>query len=152
MEDRELSFRRLDPASDKEIIKELFSSVFCAAPWYDDWSDPIQLDSYIKDLTGQDRSLSYGLFEADEMIGLALGNIRHWYSGTEYMIDEFCIRTDRQGRGLGSYFMKKIENDLRTMDLHCIYLQTERDFPAFDFYKKNGFSEVEETVALYKTF
>ncbi|MBR5071379.1 MAG: GNAT family N-acetyltransferase, partial [Oscillospiraceae bacterium] len=114
MEDRELSFRRLDPASDKEIIKELFSSVFCAAPWYDDWSDPIQLDSYIKDLTGQDRSLSYGLFEADEMIGLALGNIRHWYSGTEYMIDEFCIRTDRQGRGLGSYFMKKIENDLRT--------------------------------------
>ena len=151
MDHSRYSFRRLEPA-ETGIIKELFSSVFCGDPWYDDWSDPVQLDLYIKDLTGQNYSLSYGLFEGDELICLSLGHVKHWSSGTEYFIDEYCVRTDRQGRGLGSHFMSEIEEDLRKMDLHCIYLQTERDFPAYDFYVKNGFSVVEETVALYKTF
>ena len=151
MEYKNVSFRRLDPAETKKV-KELFKSVFCAEPWCDDWSDEEQLDAYIKDLTGQSYSLAYGLFEGEELIGLSMGHVKHWYSGTEYLIDEFCIRRDRQGRGLGSHFMSKIEEALLEMDLHCIYLQTERDFPAYDFYIKNGFTEVEETVALYKTF
>ena len=151
MDESRYLFRRLGP-SETDLMKELFSSVFCGDPWYDDWSDPVQLDLYIKDLTGQSYSLAYGLFEGEELIGLSMGHVKHWYSGTEYLIDEFCIKRDRQGRGLGSYFMSKIEEALLKMDLHCIYLQTERDFPAYDFYIKNGFTEVEETVALYKTF
>ena len=151
MDESRYLFRRLGP-NETDLMKELFSSVFCGDPWYDDWSDPVQLDLYIKDLTGQSYSLAYGLFEGEELIGLSMGHVKHWYSGTEYLIDEFCIRRDRQGRGLGSHFMSKIEEALLEMDLHCIYLQTERDFPAYDFYIKNGFTEVEETVALYKTF
>ncbi len=36
-----------------------------------------------------------------------MGNIRHWYAGTEYYINEFCIKTDEQGSGLGTYFLDK---------------------------------------------
>ena len=151
METKELTFRRLSP-DDIEAVKELFSSVFCGEPWYDDWSDEEQLDLYIKDLMCQSYSVTYGLFDGQELIGLSLGYIKHWYSGTEYIIDEFCIRTGRQGEGLGTYFMSQIENDLKKMDLHVIYLQTNREVPAFDFYKKIGFIEVEDIVALYKEF
>ena len=40
------------------------------------------------------------------MIGLSMGHIRHWYEGTEYMIDELCVRADRQGRGVGTAFLR----------------------------------------------
>ena len=58
----------------KEEIKKLFVSVFTIEPWNDDWSDESQLDSYIEDLIGQGYSLTYGLYDGDEL----------------------CIRTDRR--------------------------------------------------------
>lgn len=43
------------------------------------------------------------------MIGLAMGCIRHWYEGAEYHIDELCISTDMQGKGIGTEFIRQIE-------------------------------------------
>ena len=76
----------------KEAIKKLFVSVFTIEPWNDDWSDEKQLDCYIDDLIGQGYSLTYGLYDGDELIGMSLGYIKHWYTGTEYYIDELCLR------------------------------------------------------------
>ena len=66
---------------DKELIKEVFTGVFTKEPWNDDWSDEKQLDMYINDLVGQGYSLTYGLFDGDEMIGLSMGYIKHWFRG-----------------------------------------------------------------------
>ena len=86
------TLKRLGP-DDREEIKAVFVSVFTKEPWCDDWSDKEQLDLYIQDLIGQSYSLTYGLFDdADELIGISLGYIKHWYSGTEYIINELCIK------------------------------------------------------------
>lgn len=69
-----------------EEIKTLFAEIFTNEPWNDDWSDENQLHNYILDLTGNRNSLAIGLFEDDEFIGMALGSIKHWYTGTEYYI------------------------------------------------------------------
>ena len=76
-------------------IKTLFAEIFTNEPWNDDWSDENQLHNYILDLTGNRNSLAIGLFEDDEFIGMALGSIKHWYTGTEYYIDEFCIKSQK---------------------------------------------------------
>lgn len=135
---------------DKEIIKELFTSVFTNEPWYDDWSDKVQLDLYINDLTGQSYSLTYGLFDGDEMIGLSMGYIKHWYRGTEYIINELCIRTNRQGSGAGTYFLSEIEKAIKEIGLKQIFLLTDSNVPAYEFYKKNGFTELTTNVAFAK--
>ena len=75
-------------------VKTFFKSVFTIEPWNDDWSDENQLTEYITDLVGNKTSLTFGLFEDGKMLGLAMGRIKHWYSGTEYNIDEFCISTE----------------------------------------------------------
>lgn len=143
---------RLKPIglSEKESVKALFTSVFTAEPWNDDWSDETQLDLYLCDLMGQNNSLTYGLFNDDELIGLSMGHIRHWYSGTEYFIDEFCIRTDRQGQGAGTLFLAEIEKAIKALGLTHIFLQTENDVPAFDFYRKNGFYQLPHHVGFAK--
>ncbi|MBR2741108.1 MAG: GNAT family N-acetyltransferase [Oscillospiraceae bacterium] len=134
----------------KEQVKEKFLQVFTDAPWFDDWSDPEQLDMYLNDLMGQSYSVAFGLYEGNDLIGASLGYIKHWYSGTEYIIDELFIVKEKQGKGIGTYFMEEIGDAIREMGVYHIFLLTERGVPAYDFYKKNGFSEIPETTAFWK--
>lgn len=135
---------------DKEAIKELFTGVFTGEPWNDDWSDSKQLDLYIEDLCGQGYSLTYGLYDEGELIGLSMGYIKHWYTGTEYIINELCIKTDRQGGGAGTFFLTQTEKAIKEMGLKQIFLLTDRDVPAYNFYKKNGYVEVSSLVPFAK--
>ncbi len=142
-------FRKLEPDS-LEMVKELFAGVFTAEPWNDDWSDQNQLHLYMVDLMGQPGSLTFGLFEGESLVGVSMGRIRHWYTGTEYYIDEFCIRTDRQGKGLGGLLLQRIEEAMGEMGLHHIFLQTSADAPAYRFYLQHGFSELKGHVSFAK--
>ena len=144
------TLKRLGP-EDREEIKKVFVSVFTKEPWCDDWSDREQLDLYIRDLTCQGYSLAYGLYDdTGELIGISLGYIKHWYSGTEYIINELCIKTDRQGAGAGTFFIREIEKAIRAIGLKQIFLLTDSNVPAYAFYRKNGFVELKTNVAFSK--
>lgn len=136
--------------NDKEAIKALFTGVFTGEPWNDDWSDSKQLDCYIDDLCGQGYSLTFGLYDGGELIGISMGDIKHWFRGTEYLINELCIKTDRQGTGAGTFFLTEIEKAVKEMGIKQIFLLTGRDVPAYNFYKKNGYVEENNTVPLSK--
>ena len=107
---------------------------------------------YDCDLVGQGYSLTYGLYdEAGELIGISLGYIKHWYSGTEYIINELCIKTEKQGSGAGTFFIREIEKAIKELGLKQIFLLTDSNVPAYEFYKKNGFVQCETNVAFAKT-
>ncbi len=135
---------------DMKCVTSLFKSVFTAEPWNDDWSDDEQLSLYLGELTGQTNSLSFGLLEENELIGLSIGEVKHWYSGTEYKIEEFCIKSDKQGKGAGSFFLGEIEKELKARGVKTIYLQTGNDVRAYEFYKKMGFEEEKNNVFFAK--
>lgn len=46
--------------------------------------------------------------------------------------------------------MKMIEAEVKKRDLAGIFLQTDNDKPAFSFYHKNGFFDLDTHVSLYK--
>ena len=144
MELRKLTIR------DRKIITELFCNVFTNEPWNDDWSDTEQLNAYISDLTGQPYSLTLGYFDGDRVVGLAMGYIKHWYTGTEYIINEFCVDRKLQGKGIGSSFMKAIEAYLSENGICQIFLLTEKSVPAYSFYQHNGFTELAGNAAFAK--
>ena len=144
-----MEIKELD-ISNIEDIKTLFFDIFTNEPWYDDWSDPKQLNAYITDLIGNRNSLSLGLYREDELIGLSLGSIIHWCTGTEYYIFEFCVKRDKQGQGTGTEFLRQVELLAKAKGATHIFLQTERTVPAYRFYMKNGFEELKEHVSLFK--
>ena len=144
-----LKLKRLN-IEDKDAITNVFTGVFTKEPWNDDWSDKNQLDMYITDLIGQGYSLTYGLYDDGELIGISLGYIKHWYSGTEYIINEFCVKTERQGTGAGTFFIAEIEKAIKELGLKQIFLLTDSNVPAYLFYKKNGFEECTTNVAFSK--
>lgn len=133
-----------------EEIKDLFRDIFMNEPWNDDWSNDEQLTNYILDLSANRNSLPLGLYENNTLIGLSLGNIIHWCTGTEYYISEFCIKRDLQGKGYGNFFMSEIEKYAKDTGVHHIFLQTERTVPAYRFYTEKGFSDLTDHVSLVK--
>lgn len=141
---KELTIEKID------IIKSFFKDVFMREPWNDDWSDDAQLHQYITDIIGNRNSLAFGLFEGEQLLGLALGNIKHWYTGTEFFVEEFCVKTEMQGQGLGTEFLRLLEVELRAREIKTIFLMTGKEMLAFEFYRKNGFEEIINHVSLKK--
>lgn len=141
----------LNPAK-FDNIKALFREIFMNEPWNDDWSDDNQLTEYILDLTANRNSLAIGLYDHNELIGFSLGCIMHWCAGTEYYIYEFAIKRENQRKGLGTFFLQKIEEYVKGIGVNHIYLQTDNDMPAYNFYKKNGFTLLDKHMSLVKMF
>lgn len=133
-----------------EEIELLYADIFMNEPWNDDWSDKEQLHQYMIDLIGNNNSLTLGLFDNNRLIGLSMGSIMHWCSGTEYYIIEFCIKAEHQGKGMGTAFMREIEEYVKNKQITHIFLQTERTVPAYEFYQKNGFEELKDHASLLK--
>lgn len=144
-----MELRKLNIA-DKDEIKLFFCNVFTKEPWNDDWSNEEQLDNYIVDLIGNPNSLTLAYYDNNELVAITMGHIKHWYSATEYFIDEFCVKTELQGHGIGGKFVDAIEKYLKRHDITAIFLLTDRDVPAYEFYKKHGFKEHENNVAFGK--
>lgn len=149
MNETSFVLKQLDGGAAAEI-KELFVSVFTQEPWNDDWSDKAQLQAYLRDLCGQENSLTFGLYDGDDLAGVSMGRVKHWYTGTEYCIDELCIRTSLQGKGVGTLFVSEISKTCKQLGMKHIFLLTEDNVPAFGFYKKLGFHELEHSTSLAK--
>lgn len=137
-------------SDDINELKVLFLSVFSSEPWFDNWKDN-QLDLYIQDLTANSNSLSLVLIDENaELIGGALGYVFNWWEGREYYIKEFFISRDHQSKGVGSLFLDQIDAFLKEQDIKHVTLNTEKTFPAYYFYKKNGFTELSDSVFMAK--
>ena len=132
-------------------VRELFLGVFSQEPWNDRWESEAYVDLYLNELMGYPNSLSFGYYHDRQLIGLSLGSIYHWWQGKEYFIKEFCIAKSFQGQGMGKRFFAMIEEALLSQDIHAIWLSTERDVPAYEFYHALGFKEQANSVLLAKS-
>ena len=126
-------FIQLDESRLSEAA-QLYKDAFAGEPWNDDWSDQKQLTEYIKEVSGHYNALNYGLLIDGKLVAISLGQIRHWWEGANYNIDEFCVSKDLRGRGIGSKFMAMIEADIKERGVAGIFLQTDIDKPSFRFY------------------
>lgn len=135
----------------KMELKELFLDVFSGDPWFDKWDDDRKLDLYLKDLTDNSNSLSLVLIDDEgQLIGGALGYVFNWWEGREYFIKEFFISRKHQNQGIGSLFLDQMNDTLNEQRIRHITLATEKTFPAYYFYQKNGFYELSDSVFMAK--
>ncbi len=73
-----------------------------------------------------------------------------WINGLEYYIDQFCVSSELQGKGVGSYFLQLIEREIKAEQMDAIMLNTEKGYPSESFYLKNGFQLVDGLITLVK--
>ncbi len=143
-------FIRLDETALPEMA-ELYRACFSGDPWNDNWSDTEQLTAYIRDLSCCFNSLNYGLVIDGRLAALSIGSVRHWWEGTNYVLEEYCVSPEIRRSGVGSRFLAMIEADVKARGIAGIFLQTDSDKPSYSFYQKNGFTELTTHVSFFKS-
>jgi len=142
-----LEFKLLE---ENDLIKctETFIKVFNDEPWNDEWTFT-NAQKYLLDFYNTPGFLGILAIENKEVIGFIFGVHRTWWSGNEFYIHEMCVESQRQNRGIGKslldYLIKSLGNKISN-----ITLLTDRGIPAEEFYKKNGFEEIERLIFLSK--
>ena len=129
---------------------DLFIDVFTKAPWHDTYSSRKQVVSFFQNYMTNNYFVGYVLKEESSIIALSIGMKKPWINGMEYYIDQFCVSPRFQGKGVGSAFLRETERLLAAEGVRGAVLHTERSFPAYHFYRKNGFRKAEGLAVMYR--
>ena len=97
------------------------------------------------EIMGNDNSLSFGMEENGALVAIALGRVKHWHAGTEYLVEELGVLPAWQGRGVGSALLAGMRRVLKTKGVGTVVLLTDRTLPAYKFYIGKGFFRAEGT-------
>lgn len=133
-----------------EECVDLFIDVFTKEPWNEIYNSREQVIDFFYNFIHNNYFIGFIMKDNDEIIALSLGMQKPWLGGMEYYIDQFCVKHDFQGQGIGSRFLTMIENNIRLQGMNAIILNTEKGFPSETFYLKNGFKNLDELVILVK--
>ena len=133
-----------------EACVDLFIDVFTKAPWNDTFDSREQVTDFFRNHMANNYFVGYVLKGQDGIVALSIGMKKPWIHGMEYYIDQFCVKPDLQGRGIGSCFLKLIEGEIRKEQMNAMILNTEKGLPSESFYLKNGFKSVDGLVTFIK--
>lgn len=134
-----------------EECVDLFVDAFTKAPWNDTYNSREQVADFFQNHMANNYFVGYVLKDQAGIIALCAGMKKPWINGMEYYIDQFCVKPELQGKGIGSHFLKLIEREIHAQNMNAIILSTERGFPSENFYLKNGFQLVSGLIALAKS-
>lgn len=146
---RRMNITKLSQEHVEECV-DLFMDVFTKAPWNDTYSSREQVVNFFQNYLANNYFAGYILKEQTNIIALSIGMKKPWINGMEYYIDQFCVKSELQRKGIGSHFLKLIEREIQAEKMNAMILNTERGFPAEDFYLKNGFQLVSGLITFVK--
>jgi GNAT superfamily N-acetyltransferase len=137
----------------KHMIKDcvdLFIETFTKEPWNDVYESREQVERFFYNHFDNNYFVGYVALLGDKMVALSIGMKKPWIKGFEYYIDEFCVSYEAQGRGIGSWFIKAIEENIKEQGMCAMILNTEKGYPSQKFYEKNGFEILGGLIVLAK--
>ncbi len=137
----------------KEMLEEcvdLYIETFTKEPWNDIYESREQVVKFFNNHYYNNYFIGYVALLDDKMVALSIGMKKPWIKGFEYYIDEFCVSYEMQGRGIGSWFIKAIEEDIQKQGINGMMLNTEKDYPSRKFFEKNGFITLGDLIVLGK--
>jgi GNAT superfamily N-acetyltransferase len=129
---------------------DMFYNIFTQPPFGFSWLSREKLDRYFVDMENTPQFLGYLYMEKDRMVGACYGQIDDYFMTKAYRINEFFIDESHQEQGLGSDFLRDIENLLQQRGIETIYLFAQKYTKAYAFYRHNNFLANEETTHMVK--
>lgn len=129
---------------------DLFIDTFTKEPWNDVYESREQVVSLFNNHFNNNYFVGYVAMLDDKVAALSMGMKKPWIEGIEYYIDQFCVSYETQGKGIGSWFIKEIEENIKKQGMNGMILNTEKNYPSHKFYEKNGFKVIDDLIVLGK--
>jgi aminoglycoside 6'-N-acetyltransferase I len=136
-------------SNDLRKCTNLLINVFNHEPWNNNWSIE-GATQYLVDYIQTPGFRAFVAEEETEIRGFIFGFRKRWWKGDEFFVNEMCVQIDNQRSGIGTRLINYLEGELLSEGIKNITLLTNREIPAEEFYKKNGFSEINRIIFLYK--
>lgn len=140
--------RKYEPC-DLTACAAVFCSAFSAAPWNESWTASLA-ETRISELTGTPFSRGFVYEQEGKILAFSAGKVCTYLHGREYVIDEFCVSAETQGKGIGSEMMQQIAAEMQAEGCVSIVLQTTRGYPSERFYLKNGFQRSPDMITMFR--
>jgi ribosomal protein S18 acetylase RimI-like enzyme len=140
----QITLRQLTPADQADCAR-LLRQVFNQPPWNDNWTAE-RAAAYVRDFFSAPRFRGFAALDGTQLIGICLGHVKLWWQADEYCIDEFCVHTARQRRGVGGQLLGYARRQLAAEGVACCTLLTASGAPAEAFYRGQGFRRVDEMI------
>lgn len=144
-----LVFKKLKKKMIDECV-DLYIDTFSREPWNDVYESRKKVADFFHNHYKNNYFVGYVAKQDKKIVALSLGMKKPWKEGMEYYIDEFCVGYGAQGKGIGSWFIKRIEKDIEKHGMNAMMLNTEKGYPAQRFYEKNGFKVLKDMILLAK--
>jgi GNAT superfamily N-acetyltransferase len=84
----------------------------------------------------------------DGVVAFAIGYREPTDVGEVFNLSIFCVRPDAQRTGIGTRFLRNLEDHLRKSGVKTVYLGTRKGTPAEAFYKKHGYGASAEDIEM----
>lgn len=134
---------------DLRTCAEIYADVFNSEPWNDNWSIETAYNR-LRDIYVSPKFIGVMYTNNGVIKGAAFGNCEQWYEGMHLNVKEMFVSSELQGQGIGTLLLNEIESEAKKTDVRTIILFTEKNCKTDDFYKKNGFSELDFMSMLEK--
>ena len=80
-----------------EECTDLYIDAFTKSPWHDAYDSRAQVVSFFQNHMANNYFLGYVLKGQTGIAALCIGMKKPWIQGTEYYIDQFCVKPALQG-------------------------------------------------------
>lgn len=135
--------------TDLEACAKIMMSVYNNEHWQCNWTVETAL-TYLTDYFECKKFVGYVLRNEGEIIGGIFCHEKVWWNNDEVFIDEMFIHPDFQRSGYGKLLLEAVGEYIAEHKLAGFTLTTNRYTPAPAFYRKNGFSDAEHVLFMYK--
>jgi len=135
---------------DFEDCVTIYLDAFTAPPLCYHFITKENAKRYIKDLTLAPSFLGY-VYKIDTVpMAFIFGKLDNYFPGSMFEVYELAVASAFHRSGIGTHFLELFEAKLAGYGVEAISLHTSRSLPAYNFYSKNGYEEMSESVTLTK--
>ena len=129
---------------------DLFCKVYASPPWNNPNASKANAERYFTDCFKNPGFLGFKYLRGGEFAGFVLGKVSDYFFAPQYELIEVLVNPAEHGRGIGTRMLSDAEAELKRRGIAHVFLQTSNKIPAYGFYLKNGYTEVENTVNMAK--
>ncbi len=135
--------------TDISACAEILCAVYNNEMWQCRWTMKTGVD-YLGDYFDAKKFVGFVIEENENIIGALFAHEKIWWNNSELYIDEMFIQPELQRGGYGSMLINAAEEYVKEHNLAGLTLCTNRYAPAPNFYRKNGFTDNEVIMFMYK--
>jgi aminoglycoside 6'-N-acetyltransferase I len=136
--------------TDLETCAKIYVEAFNAPPLCYDFLTDAKAERYLRDITRTPGFMGYTYQIDGEIVAFCFGKLDGYFEGTMFEVEELAVTAHLHRSGVGSVVMQLLETKLAGYGVSAVNLHTSKKLPAYDFYLKNGYEELNENVTLMK--